>query len=94
MCGEGGCSVVGRCGCPADGPRVAAPGIPRVLAALARAPFVEDERGRTWWRAAPCPAAPGIPRSLRSRPLTLERRGRGIPAFAGMTGEVRYDGGG
>ena len=25
-----------------------APGIPRVLASLARAPFVEDERGRTW----------------------------------------------
>ena len=75
--------VVGGCGgvvCPAGGTAFA-PGIPRVLASLARAPFAGSERGGTWWRRAPpCPTAPGIPRSFRSahsRPLTLKRRGHG-----------------
>ena len=55
-----------------SGPRVTAPGIPRVLAALARAPFVEDERGRD---------------GVHPHPGPLPSRERGwIPAFAGMTG--------
>ena len=58
----------GRCGCPAqvgEGRQpapVPAPGIPRVLASLARAPFAGSERGRVFALALPfwIPACAGM----------------------------------
>ena len=87
---------------PAGGP-ASAPGIPRVLASLARAPFAGSERGRTWMDVrGPLPRLPARASPARfaprdSRPLALKRRGRWIPACAGMTvgawrKEVRNDG--
>ena len=55
---------------------------PACVAALARVPFRRGRKGRGFRRCGDLRrlplSAPGIPRSLRSRPLTLERRGRGF----------------
>ena len=64
-----------------------APGIPRVLASLARAPFAGSERGRTWWRHGPLHRHPGHPPLAALAPPYAEAKGAvWIPAFAGMTG--------
>ena len=76
-------------------PAVPAPGIPRVLASLARAPFVGDERGRTALVAVR-PRRPGHPPlvSLRSlAPPYAEAKGAEwcTPLSCGRKGRERSE---
>ena len=86
----------GVCEGLSGGPRPAAPGIPRVLASLARAPFAGSERGGTWWWRGPLLRRPGHPPlvSLCSlAPPYAEAKGAGCctPLSCGRKGRERSE---
>ena len=91
MRGEGrGAAWSDGVGVRRTGPRVSAPGIPRVLASLARAPFAGSERGRTWCTPLSC-ARKGRERNERG----MRGDGKGLGAcdveVEGIEGGVAAD---